>query len=153
MQSSNRLQETVVFGQGGGLPSHLCAEVCCHPDASQLFSSASPNCRAGAKLVCPLPTAGLQMYSMTKLFRIALSLLNKIKHCSHVLWNSSNGGIPNCCSKEAAPSLSISILVGWHLRISRMSSSPAFSVLCNRLRVPPKSNHSTLPASGRTLDF
>lgn len=42
---------------------------------------------------------------------------------------------------------------GMAVRISRTSTSDTCSVLCNCLRVPLKSNHSTLPASGRTLDF
>lgn len=36
------------------------------------FFPASPDQRTGAKLVCPLLRMGLQMYSMNKLFRIAL---------------------------------------------------------------------------------
>lgn len=32
-----------------------------------------------------------------------------------------------------------------------MSTSQVLSVLCNPLRVPSKSNHSTLPTSGRTF--
>lgn len=43
------------------------------------FSPASSDHRAGTRLVCPLLRAGLQMYSMNKLFRIAHSLFNKIK--------------------------------------------------------------------------
>lgn len=42
---------------------------------------------------------------------------------------------------------------GMAVRISRRSTSHAFSALCNCLTVPPKSSHSTWPASGRTWIF
>lgn len=96
-----QLQETVVFGEGRGLLPNLCAEVCCHPDASQLFSSLTwpqgkePNLSVhSSEWDCKY----VLWLSCSRL----VSLFNKIKQCSHALWNSSNGGSPKFCSKEAA---------------------------------------------------